>query len=298
MVLCESDLLPNSLAGLWLLFAMSGAALVLVLAVPLFIVYYVNPTYEQWKWKTNPRYPSPDMIKLEVTKSLKGAFLATMAPALSTYWARTNSSYTKGYCGIDEEPDMLYTIKMFLFTWIIADFYEFFYHWLGHTFDSLWEQHKSHHRFYNPTPFATIADDVVDQIFRSAPLLVIPILFTVNIDILFAQWGTLFYVYGTYLHWGYESQFLSAHNKVLNTAYDHHCHHAKSIKNKAIRTGFFLKIWDDLFRSVYNEACFCVRCQHKEGKRTLEEFKKIKIPDYSVLIKPSFWLQSPDEKSP
>lgn len=78
-------------------------------------------------------------------------------------------------------------------TGIIADFYEFFYHWLGHTYDSLWEQHKSHHRFYNPTPFATIADDIVDQIFRSAPLLVIPMLFTVNIDILFAQWGTLFY---------------------------------------------------------------------------------------------------------
>mmetsp|Transcript_1075 Transcript_1075/g.1371 ORF Transcript_1075/g.1371 Transcript_1075/m.1371 type:complete len:286 (+) Transcript_1075:2-859(+) len=282
--------------GIWLLYSLAGVAIVMGLAVPLFIKYYVNPTYEMWRWKTNPKFPSADMVKVEIIKSVKGAFLATFAPALSTYLSRSNSEYTRGYCGLDEKHDLFYTAKMFFFTWIISDFYEFFYHWLGHTYDALWEQHKSHHRFYNPTPFATIADDVVDQIFRSLPLLLIPVLFEVNIDVLFAQWGTLFYVYGTYLHWGYESQYISAHNKILNTAYDHHCHHAKSIKNKAIRTGFFFKIWDNLFGSIYKEPCFCVRCQHQLGKRTLEEFKSVTLPDYSILLKPSFWMTSVDEK--
>merc|ERR1712107_173760 len=112
------------------------------------------------------------------------------------------------------------------------------------------------------------------------------LLWEVNVDMVYATWGSLFYGYGTYLHWGYESQYIGAHNGFLNTAYDHHLHHAKSIKNKAIRTGFFFRIWDNMFGSVYKEECFCVRCQHKQGKRTLKEFQNTEIPDYSVLLTP------------
>jgi hypothetical protein len=39
----------------------------------------------------------------------------------------------------------------------------------------------------------------------------------INIDLLFAVFGLLFYGYGVYLHWGHESPLLSAHNPIFNT---------------------------------------------------------------------------------
>ena len=59
------------------------------------------------------------------------------------------------------------------------------------------------------------ADEWVDQFMRSLPLLVIPMLIAVNMDMLFLQYGMMFYVYGVYLHWGYEHPKLSAHNKYV-----------------------------------------------------------------------------------
>ena len=44
-----------------------------------------------------------------------------------------------------------------------------------------------------------------------------PMMMPINIDLLFGIFGTLFYGYGVYLHWGYESPYLSAHNPIFNT---------------------------------------------------------------------------------
>ncbi len=94
-----------------------------------------------------------------------------------------------------------------------SDFFEFAYHRLGHVSLPFWTQHKHHHVFYNPSPFSVIADEWVDQFFRSSPLLFIPVLMPVNIDGLFLMYGFLFYFYGVYLHSGHEHPALSAHNK-------------------------------------------------------------------------------------
>ena len=48
--------------------------------------------------------------------------------------------------------------------WAGSDFYEFFYHRLGHVNFTFWQQHKHHHVFYNPSPFSVIADEWVDQV--------------------------------------------------------------------------------------------------------------------------------------
>ena len=68
-----------------------------------------------------------------------------------------------------------------------------------------WRHHRHHHVFHNPSPFSVIADEPVqcreiwgyirdnahcvqvDQLFRAAPLLVIPLLLPVNMDLLFIQ---------------------------------------------------------------------------------------------------------------
>ena len=48
--------------------------------------------------------------------------------------------------------------------WAGSDFYEFFYHRLGHVNFNFWQQHRHHHVFHNPSPFSVIADEWVDQV--------------------------------------------------------------------------------------------------------------------------------------
>lgn len=91
----------------------------------------------------------------------------------------------------------------------------------------MWNVHKHHHVFYNPTPFAVIADELIDQFVRSMPMVILPALLPINIDLLFAIFSTLFYGYGVYLHWGFESPYLSAHNPIFNTSYHHYSHHVR-----------------------------------------------------------------------
>jgi len=171
-------------------------------------------------------------------------------------------------------------------------FFEFAYHLLGHSDIKFWQHHRHHHVFYNPSPFSVIADEPVDQLFRASPLLVIPLLMPVNMDLLFIQYGLFFYTYGVYLHCGYEHSFISPHNGVINTSFQHYAHHARSSMNTPYHCGFFLKLWDKVFNTCYpdNKDCFCAECARKNGERTPEEYSKIYVPDYSSLMSLSFWL--------
>ena len=68
-------------------------------------------------------------------------------------------------------------------------------------------------------------------------MVVLPYLMKINIDVLFMVFGFLFYGYGVYLHWGFESKYLPAHNPILNTSYHHYSHHATSVIGRPIYTG-------------------------------------------------------------
>ena len=72
--------------------------------------------------------------------------------------------------------------------------------------------HKKTKDFKSVCNYLT-ADEWADQFMRSLPLLVIPMLIPVNMDMMFIQYGMMFYGYGVYLHWGYEHPKLSSHNK-------------------------------------------------------------------------------------
>jgi len=220
----------------------------------------------------------------------KGMISATFCPALALHLAQRGLS--KAYCGLPHtEYGWTYDIIMFFVVWLATDYWKFAYHRMGHLYDFFWNIHKGHHQFYNPSPFAVIADEYVDQFVRAFPLLLFPLLFPVNMDILFFQFGFFFYAYGSYLHWGYELEYPDAHHPILNTAFQHYCHHAVSIKNKPYHTGFFLKIWDQLCGSMYDGECFCSKCAREKGLRTRERYDAIEKPDYSPLFKVSFWVQ-------
>eukprot|EP01126_Amoeba_proteus_P059045 TRINITY_DN7683_c0_g1_i2.p1 TRINITY_DN7683_c0_g1~~TRINITY_DN7683_c0_g1_i2.p1 ORF type:complete len:306 (+),score=44.43 TRINITY_DN7683_c0_g1_i2:726-1643(+) len=286
-MLCELSLWGNFVTT-WILITALGWFILMFLSVTLFMKYYVKPTYDQWTYKSNPNYPEPEKVRQEIIMMTKGLVTATLCPALSLFL--TQKGLSKAYCGVSQEFGYSYLAFSFIGVWVTSDFWEFFYHWCGHKYDMLWKVHKSHHQFYNPTPFAVIADEYLDQFMRALPMLVFPMLVPLNIDMLFFIFALFFYGYGTYLHWGYELCCPDAHHPWLNTSFQHYLHHALSIKNKPYHTGFFFKFWDRMFGSMYTGPCLCARCCREKGERTQQAWEKIEKPDYSVLLRPSFWF--------
>lgn len=210
-----------------------GLLSMLVLSGTLFYYYYSNPTFEMWQMKSNPRFPSPLLVKKEIIHMCKGLIVATLCPAFTL--AASSQGWSYGYCGLESKDGGMSLIAQALLVFFFTDLYEYVYHAIGHSFSFFWEVHRHHHRFYNPSPFAVIADEYLDQFVRTWPMVILPALTPINMDLLFVIFATLFYGYGVYLHWGYESKYLSAHNPIFNTAYHHYIHHAVSAKNRYVR---------------------------------------------------------------
>jgi len=290
-MLCELHALSHSFIATWILVALLALVMVFALSTPIFYFYYwpSNVTYENWRYKSNPKFPSAEKVRDEIITMCKGVVAAALCPVTSIYL--TQKGYGYGYCGWNGYS-FIYHVGVFMFTLVVSDFFEFSYHRLGHTDFRFWRHHKHHHEFFNPSPFSVIADEWIDQLIRSSPLLIFPLLLPVNLDVLFFQFAFFFYVYGVYLHCGYELKWISPHNKYINTSFQHYVHHAKSLMNKPYHCGFFVKVWDRMFDCCYpDDKCICAECERSKGKRTQEAYKEIKIPDYSKLFTPTLWLQ-------
>lgn len=246
-------------------------------------------------------------VQNEILATAKGTIVAAIPPTLSIYFS--NLGIGNAYCGLQDDRfeitmnyGGLYILGSFFLTWILSDFYEFFYHRLGHTQKAFWNVHKHHHVYYNPTPFAVIADELADQFMRALPLFLFPMLMPTNMDMLFGMYGVFFYMYGIYLHWGHELEELSAHHPWINTSFQHYIHHAKSIMNKPYHSGFFFKIWDIWFDSLWPmedditgeklKGCLCAHCCRQRGERSREAWEKLDIPDYSELLNWKIWIKS------
>lgn len=277
--------------AMWMSMTVMGWISMVILSSAVFFPLYYRPTFETWQWKSNPRFPSPALVKKEIVQMTKGLIVATLIPAFAIKLSAEKDSTIgfKGYCGASPTPGGSFDIMQFLWEVCIiiayTEFFEYAYHWSGHYFTFLWSIHKHHHSFYNPSPFAVIADEWLDQFVRTTPLVVLPLLLPINMDLLFGIFTFLFYGYGVYLHCGYEMPGLSAHQWIFNTSYHHYTHHAISVKNRPIYTGFFIKLWDYLFDTGYDK-CTCIECR---PKRTLEEYKATEKPDYSILLTAAYW---------
>jgi lathosterol oxidase len=99
---------------------------------------------------------------------------------------------------------------------------------------------------------------------------------------------------GVYLHWGFESSLISAHNPFVNTAYEHYTHHAISAGNSPLWTGFFFKAWDQLAGTTGKDGkdCVCARCEAAAGRRSRAAFDKLEKPDYRPLLDGAFWAEA------
>lgn len=273
--------------AVWATMTISGFLAMMILSTIIFIPYYAKPTYEIWTRKCNPKFPSPALVRREIIQMTNGLIVATLLPAFSLF--ASTLGWSQGYCGDPHQIGVVGHIAQAVIIFGFSDLFEYVYHWVGHYSSTFWAIHRHHHAFYNPSPFAVIADEWPDQFMRTLPMAILPAIMPINVDLLFAIFATLFYGYGVYLHWGYESTWLSTHNPVFNTSYHHYMHHAISIIGKPIYTGFFFKIWDNMFGTCYQSPCQCVECR---PKRSLKEWEETKKPDYSVLLSPKWWLET------
>lgn len=289
MVLCEIQSNFNFL-GSWLALTISGILTVFIVSGLPFYFQYMNVTYDTWRRKSIPWYPEPFWVRDEILQTVKCVATATLCPA-AALWMSQNG-YSEGYCGV-EPHGWGWLFCQWMLIWIGTDVYEWAYHRFGHVTEIGWNNHKAHHRFGNPTPFAVIADEFVDQFIRAMPLFIFPLLFPTNIDLMFGEFMALFYVYGTLVHSGHEYDWLDTHNWHINTPFQHCLHHAKSTvgADKTYHTGFFFKYWDRAVGALYDKKCFCAQCEEKAGLRTREHFAKVKIVDYSPLFDWRFWIE-------
>ena len=69
--MCEIDEASNFFV-VWAVLTALGTTATLTLSGFLFYRYYVNPTYEQWVWKSNKEFPSPLKVRDEIWQMLKG----------------------------------------------------------------------------------------------------------------------------------------------------------------------------------------------------------------------------------
>ena len=127
---------------------------------------------------------------------------------------------------------------------------------------------------------------------RTRSFVILPSLFSIIMDFLFFFFSSLFFVYRVYLQCGYETKALSAHNPIFNTSYHHYHHYAVSTNNSSICTGFFFKIWDQLFNTKDDILkCKCYTCR-PTSDRSMNVWKKTIQPDYSVLLNATWWLHA------
>lgn len=285
----------------WLAVMVSAGIFVMGFSGTVFYSLYwpSNVNYELWRWKTNPKFPSPEQVREEIVQTFKGMGFAALSPAAALYlYALGDAAPIQQYafCGCTDRYGTWYNLWTFFFVWIVSDFWEFYYHRIGHVFPSVWRWHKHHHLFFNASPFAVVADEFSDQFFRALPLVLFPMLMPVNMDILYFTFVVLFYGTGVYHHCGYELRWPNAHTGFFNTSYHHTLHHSLSTNKKPYHCGFFFQLWDKLFGSVYDGKCFCAKCSQQDGLRSREEFAKIVVPDYNVLLTRSFWLGRHDRK--
>ena len=51
--------------------------------------------YEKWKYKSNPKFPTPEKVRDEIVQMLKGMFCASICPAISVELAKHGYSQVR-----------------------------------------------------------------------------------------------------------------------------------------------------------------------------------------------------------
>ena len=221
------------------------------------------------KWRTQRAWPTPKQVKGEVVDGTVSMAMV-MVVVSAAFWLGIH-----GYSGLYADPGEygLAYIPLSIFgVFVTMEVFEWTFHWACHRNDLLWKVHKHHHRYSNPTAFGVMADQPVDMLVKASPIFFIPFLFPIWDVALIGTFATLNFVYGTYLHAGFDFSFMpSPHSRYLVSAWHHNEHHAGSLD---YNYGFFTGFMDLIFKTRYTPSdkaakrstYRCPECRNREAE--------------------------------
>eukprot|EP01084_Bolivina_argentea_P316029 547708_1 len=147
------------------------------------------------------------------------------------------------------------TIKTIII-WIAADAWTYFKHYNLHKNKKyLWQFHKQHHSFSNPTSFASFAISPLEALWTFAPIILFAFPSFPFINKMYAplQLGLIlaFIILNIYLHCGYTLYYIeiTVPYVYLNTSAHHNIHHEKTNTN----LGEVSPFWDFVFGTYHRQ---------------------------------------------
>ncbi len=193
------------------------------------------------RYKTQPQPTRPDQVRGELRDGVTSISMAMGAIALA-FWCSYHG-YNRLYASPTDYP--LWYIPLSIFgVFVVMEVFEWAFHWACHNNDLLWKVHKQHHRYSNPTPLGVMADHPLDMFVKASPIFWIPWLFPIWDVALIGTFGAMNFLYGTYLHAGFDPPWMpSPHSRYLLSAWHHNEHHGGSLDyNYGFFTGF-MDLW-------------------------------------------------------
>ena len=194
------------------------------------------------RWKTQLAPTRPEQVRGEVFDGVLSMSMVMGSIAIA-FWC-SYRGYNQLYASPGEYPLWYIPISV-LGVFLVMEVFEWAFHWACHRNSLLWKIHKHHHRYSNPTPFGVMADAPIDMLIKSSPILWIPFLFPIWDVALIGTFATMNFLYGIYLHAGFDPPWMpSPHSRFLVSGWHHNEHHAGSLDHNY---GFFTGFMDILF---------------------------------------------------
>jgi lathosterol oxidase len=227
---------------LWPGLAVIGIAWYMILCGGLYLLLHRSRyATTALRFKTQLQPTRLDQVKGEVKDGVLSMTLAMGSVAIA-FWCY-HHGYNRLYASPSEYP--LWYIPVSIFgVFVVMEVFEWAFHWGCHRSDLLWKVHKHHHRYANPTPFGVMADQPLDMFIKASPIFWIPFLFPIWDVALIGTFAVMNFLYGTYLHAGFDPPWMpSPHSRFLVSSWHHNEHHAGSLDhNYGFFTGF-MDIW-------------------------------------------------------
>jgi sterol desaturase/sphingolipid hydroxylase (fatty acid hydroxylase superfamily) len=266
MLLDLFDGLPFPL--LWAALAAIGVGWYLLICGGLYLLLHRSPfAATARRWKTQQRPPRPAQVRGEIFDGVLSMAMVMGCVALS-FWLAYNG-HGRLYAHPSEHPLWVIPASI-LGLFLVMEVFEWTFHWACHKSPLLWRIHKHHHRYANPTAFGVMADNPLDMFIKASPILWVPFLFPIWDVALIGTFATMNFVYGTYLHAGFDPRWMpSPHSRFLCTAWHHNEHHAGSLE---YNFGFFTGAMDVLCGTRFTPAdkarkrpgFRCTECRQRE----------------------------------
>ena len=228
---------------LWLILSAAGVTWYLLICGGLYLFLH-RSTYAEAarRYKTQLRPARADQVRGEIRDGVLSMCAGILCVALS-FWLY-HQGYNRLYASATEYP-LWYIPVSIVGVFVVMEIFEWAFHWACHHNGLLWKIHKHHHRYANPTSFGVMADQPLDMFIKASPLLWIPFLFPIWDVALIGTFVSMNFLYGTYLHAGFDPPWMpSPHSRFLVSAWHHNEHHAGSLEHNY---GFFTGFMDILF---------------------------------------------------